>query len=251
MGRRSSSLCVVLFAWISTSVVLAADQPPLAKAPFDADHAKEVQEQWAKHIDEPLVCTNSIGMKLTLIPPGEFMMGSTEKQMRQEVEDAKGGQWYVGVASGRSIELPAHRVRITKPFYMGSAEVTVGQFRQFAKASGYKTEAERGWAYGQPANRKLRTWHATFYKQADDHPVWQLCLRDCREFCEWRGEKEGREYHVPTEAQWEYTCRAGTDTPWHFAKDNDEYEKVVGEYAWMSWDRKETPLGTKMLLDSR
>jgi len=241
MSRLSSSLSVVLLAWISTSFGLAADHPPLAKTPFNADQAKELQEQWAKHVDEPLVCTNSIGMKLTLIPPGEFMMGSTEEQMRQDVEDAKGGKWYVGVASGRSIELPPHRVRITKPFYMGSTEVTVGQFRQFAEASDYKTEAERGLAYGQPANRKLRTWRKTFYKQADDHPVLQLCLRDCREFCKWLGEKEGREYHVPTEAQWEYACRAGTSAPWYFAKDNDEYEKVVGEYAWMSWDRKKTP----------
>ncbi|MBC8872792.1 MAG: SUMF1/EgtB/PvdO family nonheme iron enzyme [Planctomycetes bacterium] len=241
MGRLSSSLSAVLLAWISTSFALAADQPPLAKAPFDADQAKEIQERWAEHIDEPLVHTNSIGMKLTLIPPGEFMMGSTEEQMRQEVEDAKGSEWYVGTASGRSIELPAHRVRITKPFYMGSTEVTVAQFRQFAEASSYKTEAERGWAYGQPANRKLRTWRQTFYEQADDHPVLQLCLRDCREFCKWLGENEGREYHVPTEAQWEYACRAGTNTLWYFAADNDEYEKVVDEYAWMSWDRKKTP----------
>ncbi len=116
MGRLSSSLSAVLLAWISTSFALAADQPPLAKAPFDADQAKEFQEQWAEHIDRPSVHTNSIGMKLTVIPPGEFMMGTTEEQMRQEVEDAKGGKWYVGIASGRSIELPAHRVRITEPF---------------------------------------------------------------------------------------------------------------------------------------
>ena len=75
---------------------------PHSKTPFNADQAKELQEQWAKHVDEPLVCTNSIGMKLTLIPPGEFMMGSTEEQMRQDVEDAKGGKWYEhGEAKGK------------------------------------------------------------------------------------------------------------------------------------------------------
>ena len=56
--------------------------------------------------------------------------------------------------------MPAHRVRITKPFYMGIAEVTVGQFRQFAEASGYKTEAEQGLNHGKvyKAGRAFSTW---------------------------------------------------------------------------------------------
>jgi formylglycine-generating enzyme required for sulfatase activity len=225
----------------STARHVSSNDSQVAKAPFSAERAKELQQHWAKENNAPVVETNSIGMKLTLIPPGEFMMGSTEEKLRAAAESNTESKWYQSVLSGGKIELPSHRVRITKPFYMGSTEVTVAQFREFADATGYKTEAERGLAYGQPANRKLRTWRETFYKQADDHPVLQLCQRDCNEFCKWLSKKEGREYHVPTEAQWEYACRAGTNTLWHFADDYDEYEKVAGEYAWASWDRKKTP----------
>lgn len=109
-------------------------------------------------------------------------------------------------------------MRITKPFYVGSTEVTVAQFRQFVEESGYKTEAARGLLYGKPykGGRPISTWRTPHawrkpeYVQKDDEPVLHVCWRDCVEFCKWLSKKEGREYHLPTEAQWEYACRAGT-----------------------------------------
>ena len=82
----------------------------------------------------PKEITNSIGMKLVLIPAGEFLMGSPDSD-----KDAKAD------------EKPQHRVRITRPFYLGATEVTVGQFRRVVETAGYQTEAEkdgkggRGW----------------------------------------------------------------------------------------------------------
>jgi formylglycine-generating enzyme required for sulfatase activity len=83
--------------------------PPTAVAPFDAAKAKEHQQAWANHLGIPVVTTNSIGMKLALIPPGEFLMGSDEFE-----EDEK----------------PVHKVTLTQPFQLGVYEVTQEQYEK-------------------------------------------------------------------------------------------------------------------------
>ncbi len=229
---------VLLLASVTFESACAAGHPPLAKAPFNAEQAKQFQQQWARHIGKPMVHANSIGMKMVLLPPGEFMMGTSTEDYLALTKIGSGATAY-------AIELPQHRVRITKPFFMGACEVTVEQFRRFAEESGYLTYAERGITNsrftGSPS--RLKTWRKTFYRQPDDHPVLQLCLRDCDMFCEWlsaREKAEGHEYYVPTEAEWEYACRAGTTTLWSFGGP-EVYDEIAHEYAWMSWDRKKTP----------
>jgi formylglycine-generating enzyme required for sulfatase activity len=137
--------------------------------------------------------------------------------------------------------MPARPVRITRPFFMGATEVTVGQYRRFADESGYKTEAERGLNQGKPyqGGRPLSTWRKPMawrrppLNQSDDEPVLHLCWNDCVEFCRWLSEKEGRPYRLPTEAEWEYGCRAGTTTPWSFGS-YDDVQRVAHKYAWWS-----------------
>ena len=115
-------------------------------------------------------------------------------------------------------EGPVHRVRITKPFYLGNYEVTVGQFRQFVNATGYKTDAEKdavgGWGYTGVEERPFKrdpqyTWRETGFSQSDDHPVVNVSWNDAVTFCEWLSRREKKNYRLPTEAQWEYACRAG------------------------------------------
>lgn len=170
--------------------------------PFDASEARRRQGETGKAIGRPIEVANSIGMKLSLIPAGDFMMGSPE--------DEKGRG---------SDEGPVHRVRITKPFYLGVYEVTVGQFRQFVNATGYKTEAETdgkgGWGYTGYEEKPFKqdpkyTWRDTGFLQNADYPVVDVSWNDAVAFCEWLGRKEGMTYRLPTEAQWEYACRAGT-----------------------------------------
>ena len=100
--------------------------PPPAVAPFDANRAKAHQQAWARYLGTDVVTTNSLGMKMVLIPPGTFVMGA---------EKTEPG-WQEG-------EGPKHEVEISKPFAVGAYEVTVGQFRAFAKATRYVTETEK------------------------------------------------------------------------------------------------------------
>src|SRR3989304_173996 len=126
--------------------------------------------------------TNSIGMKLILIPAGEFMMGNGHAP-DEEVEAMKPyGIPADLVKKFIKDEYPQHRVRITKPFYLGSYEVTVGQFRKFVEDTGYKTDAEKetGGTQGavsiNPATGKVElkidySWRNAGFEQTDEHPV--------------------------------------------------------------------------------
>jgi formylglycine-generating enzyme required for sulfatase activity len=158
--------------------------------------------------------TNTIGMKLKRIEAGAFTMGSPDG------EEGRFGN-----------EGPQHQVTITQPFYLGAYPVTKGQFAAFVKDANYKTEAETdgkgGWGYNA-ATRKFEgpdpkyTWPGTGWAQTDDHPVVNVSWNDAVKFCEWLSKKEGRVYELPTEAEWEYACRAGTATRfWCGDKDDD------------------------------
>ncbi len=132
---------------------------------------------------EPI--TNSIGMKFVRVEPGSFTMGqdgpAADYNVKKHAAKFDDADWD---------EKPAHRVTITQPFAIGATEVTQAQFRQFRP----KHAAGRG---------------------ADDDAVMGLTWDDAVKFCEWLSAKEGKTYRLPTEAEWEYVCRAGTPTLFH------------------------------------
>ncbi|HBO43313.1 MAG TPA: DNA recombination protein RecF [Planctomycetaceae bacterium] len=150
-------------------------------------------------------------MKMRLIPAGQFMMGSPDDEKERSRDEG-----------------PLHRVRITKPFYLGSYEVTLCQFREFVNATGHKTDAEKsekgGWGYTGDEKKPFKrdpkyTWRDTAFPQSDNHPVVNVSWNDSVAFCEWLGRKEGKVYRLPTEAEWEYACRAGAATRFHHGDD--------------------------------
>src|SRR5262249_7518130 len=98
--------------------------PALTRAPFDEQQARIHQDAWARYLGIPVVADNSIGLKLALIPPGRFLMGSPREE------------------AGRDDDEQPHAVTITRPFRLGVCEVTVGQFRTFVEETTYRTEAE-------------------------------------------------------------------------------------------------------------
>ena len=136
-------------------------------------------------------------------------------------------------------EHPQHRVRITRPFYLGTYHVTRGQFRQFVADTHYKTDAERGEKPGAHGwNSKLQiiqfnenfSWRKVGFGQTDEHPVVNVSWNDAVAFCKWLSKKEGKTYRLPTEAEWEYACRAGTTTRYS-SGDDPETLATVGNVA--------------------
>jgi formylglycine-generating enzyme required for sulfatase activity/serine/threonine protein kinase len=189
-------------------------------SPKDSPPSKEaVAVKKAKPTD--LIFTNTLGMELAQIPAGEFLMGSSDPD-----KDA------------RDREKPQHRVHILRSFYLGATEVTRSQFRRFVEAERYRTEAERdgkggfGWDEEKKQFRQdpRYTWLEPGFAQDDEHPVANVSRNDAVAFCEWLGKRESCTYRLPTEAEWEYACRAGTTTRYS-SGDDPEMLGTVGNVA--------------------
>jgi sulfatase modifying factor 1 len=176
------------------------------------------------------IITNSIGMKLVEIPIGEFLMGTTGEEVEElltEIPDAKREYFHD--------EQPQHRVRITKPFYLGQHEVTLGQFLKFYHDAKYearwKEQGDNGVGYNSEGGEskfefgeQYVPWSWNHPSQTQQHPVVNVSWNDAVAFCEWLSLKEGHRYRLPTEAEWEYACRAGTQT--RYCHSNDAEESV-------------------------
>ena len=183
----------------SATVVLAAFTALGSLASATAEEVKKV--------DDKKQITNSIGMKLTLIPAGEFLMGSGEsaEDTAAFFKKTYNSDWTV---DSFKKEHPQHRVRITRPFYLGTFEVTRGQFRQFVQDSAYKTDAETG-AGDVPGalawNALKKTfifdekdrWKKIGFQQTDEHPVVAISWNDATAFCQWLS-PEGRHVLPPS-----------------------------------------------------
>jgi len=221
--------------------------PPPAIAPFDAATAKQHQEAWAKHLGTQVETVNSVGAKMVLIPPGEFLMGSTDEQIEEALKVAEKIKAASAVIRGiKETERPQHKVVITRPFLMSATEVTVGQFRKFS-ATGYVTQAEQAIAAkaadpGQPTS--IHTYIDPGFTVTDDWPAAYISWNDAMAYCKWLGEQERATYRLPTEAEWEYACRAGTTTQYSSGDD----VTLLDQYAWHNWntDGKPHPVGTKL-----
>jgi hypothetical protein len=121
---------------------------------------------------------------------------------------------------GRFDNEKQHAVEITMPFYLGKYTVTRGQFRRFVEDRDYKTEAEKA--------GDNRTWRAVgYFNQTDEHPVVDVTWNDARNFCDWLGDQTGKKYRLPTEAEWEHSCRAGTTTAFYNGDDEDKLSEVA------------------------
>ena len=195
--------------------------PEAPKFPFDAATAARYQRDYAAWLGLPVEWVNDLGMTFVLVPPGTFAMGTPEDEPGH-----KGAEYAEG---------PRHEVTLTRPIYLGKHEVTVGQFRAFIEAAKYETDGEKtggGNAHDAQAVWKHRpgtNWrkpgYAGPYTQKDDHPVVHVSHTDASAFCAWLKERAGssayRDYGLPTEAQWEWACRAGTASAYWWGADPD------------------------------
>jgi formylglycine-generating enzyme required for sulfatase activity len=124
--------------------------------------------------------TGGEGPLMMGIPAGRFVMGSSSDEPGRS--DAEG---------------PQHEVRIAQPFTLGVYAVTFDDYDHFCDATHRRKPQDHGWGRG-------------------NRPVIHVSWEKARVYCAWLSEQTGRTYRLPSEAEWEYACRAGTDTPFHF-----------------------------------
>lgn len=176
------------------------------------------------------IAANSLGMQFVRVPAGEYLRGF-------DTSDRRDHDFFITHSYSNRQEFknetPSHRVAITKPFEIATTEVTVGQFRAFVQATNYTTDAEtNGGAMGFFANEKdyvdrFRkspdvTWKSPGFEQSEEHPVVAISWNDAEAFCRWLSERENVHYRLPSEAEWEYACRANQKTWYSWGKDPDE-----------------------------
>ena len=175
----------------------------LSKA--DRDYLSSIAKAKKTPKPKPLPeITNSVGMKLKLIPAGEFMMGSAkspQKVVQILDRDEDEAKYFTD-------EHPQHKVRITQPFYLGIHEVTQGQWKSVMG---------------------MEPWSGkTHVNEGSDYAAGCVSWEDAVAFCQKLSTKEDVTYRLPTEAEWEYACRAGTTTVYSFGDDASR----LGDYAW-------------------
>jgi sulfatase modifying factor 1 len=198
--------------------------------------------------------TNTLGMRFVALPPGEFTMGLAESDEALARAFPAIDRSRIGALAD---ERPAHRVRITRGFWLGQHEVTVGQFAAFVAASGHVPEsiADGTGAYGYDrqrppggdafAGRDARySWRDPGFALGDEHPVVNVTWNDAQAMARWLSAREGVTYRLPTEAEWEYACRAGGTTRYHSGDDPAGLARVANLFdadalphwrAWPQW----------------
>lgn len=155
-----------------------------------------------------------VELQLTRIEAGEFDMGTPPIE-NERPEKA------------REESRPVRHVRITKPFYLGTYEVTRKQFARFVDETGYKTGVEtsmygaNGWNGSDLVLDKKYNWRTPSFEQTDSHPVVNVVWDDAQAFCAWATKRTGHQVRLPTEAEWEYCYRAGTTTPYFWGDDRN------------------------------
>ncbi len=158
----------------------------------------------------------SLGLKMVVIPKGSFRMGDIQ-------------------GSGYESEKPVHRVTIDYEFAMGKYEVTKGEFAQFVKVTGYQTEAEKGdGCYGWTGNgwgKKVGfNWRNVGFSNENNHPVVCVSWNDAKAYAQWLSDQTGYEYRLPSEAEWEYAARAGTETKYWWGNEaSHKYMNYSGD----------------------
>lgn len=172
----------------------AGPAPECPGWPFDAAEAQRRQAAAGPVTKKSLELGNGVTIELVLIPAGEFVMGS---------------------ATGEVDERPLSRVRMARPFWMATREIDNRTFNQFDPGHDSRVEDKNAYQFGvhgYPANRP-------------EQPVVRVSWHEAMAFCRWLSARTGQTFTLPTEAQWEYACRAGSATPFYYGDLNTDFSK--------------------------
>ncbi len=230
----------------STPVIIAAEldsvrrQKEAELAELDRRIKREkvrlarVKRQRKSKVFQDRLRGGGLGPKMVRIPAGSFT--SLRSVTSYRMGDIQGG--------GDSDEKPVHRVSVGK-FAMGMYEVTKGQFSKFVNATGYRTDAEKqGSCFTWIGNSSGKNWRNLGFSQNNNHPVTCISWNDATAYAKWLSNQTGNKYRLPTEAEWEYAARAGTETKYWWGNDIGR-NKANCDGCGSQWDNKQTaPVGS-------
>ncbi|MFC5481141.1 SUMF1/EgtB/PvdO family nonheme iron enzyme [Massilia suwonensis] len=169
--------------------------------------------------------TEGAAPELVVLRAGRFQMGSPEHERKIAMACGAQKNWLAR-------ETPQHWVGIARPFAMGRYPVTVGEWRVFVEATGWQPGGEVDWS-------------APGFPQTDMHPVVGVSWGDAQRYVAWLSERTGRRYRLPSEAEWEYACRAGTKTAFSFGDAIDtNLANYDGNFTWNGGARGDYRRGT-------
>jgi formylglycine-generating enzyme required for sulfatase activity len=226
---RSWLLIIVVSFFAAGSLASAADHP----APLAIPNAEAKTEAEMKPYTELVEHTDG-KIEMVPIPGGKFVMGSPEGEKGRKADEG-----------------PQHEVEIA-PFWMAKCEIPWDAYDPWASDLDILRRQALGFAE-TPRDKIAETFQLsqptkpytdmTFAMGKRGFPAICMTQHACRVYCKWLSAKTGRYYRLPTEAEWEYACRAGTTTPWSFGDDPAQ----LGDYAWYydNASEKYQRIGTK------
>jgi len=192
------------------ALAIAATTDAAATAPVCVDARGQGSCVYDRQKGRTILEAHGARFEFARVPAGEFLMGGTD-----------------------GIEKPVHKVRIGYDFEVGTTEVTIGQFRAFVQATGYPTDGEKvgvSWSRGPDTDWQSEDavdWCRATRDQSDDHPAIFISWYDAMAFCHWLSAETGQEIRLPSEAEWEHACRAGT---------TGLYAGELGEMGWYQYN---------------
>lgn len=248
--------------WTKAGQPLNLTRLPLGMLEIEV-RAKGYQEQ-KRRVELKPDQWEQLVIRLELDAPSTTTAKPQEKAFEPEMLSIKGGTFVMGSPTeeaGHKGDENQQPVTL-KDFKIGKYEVTLGQFRRFVEATGYKTQAETGdgcygWTGSDWEKRKDFHWRNLGFPQGEDHPVACVSWNDAMAYSEWLAKRTGKKYRLPTEAEWEYAARGGSGTlywwgtsashdkanygkeeccgPTVMDKDRWEFTAAVGSFAPNSW----------------
>jgi formylglycine-generating enzyme required for sulfatase activity len=234
-------LGLFVIAFMAVAFTACGEEPK--KPPTKGDNDQKISRP-STPVPDPITRTFDLGegvnLEMVLISAGTFKMGSLDSEVGSQSDETR------------------HEVTISKPFYLGKYPITVAQWKRFVAVTDYKTEAETsGGAFKWDGKEwKLdpdTNWKHPGFRQAPTHPVVCVSWNDVQKFHSWLNAlalKNATTFAMPSESQWEYACRAGTTTPFHFGSElNGTQANCDGNFPYGTnrkgpFVEKTTPVGT-------